>query len=98
MTRAKALELRHSVPGAPLEVGQWVRVRADAGSETLDYRFLGQRGRVLALIYDDPLAQFPQDPLVQVEVAGLGSDLFFVHELKAQPVAGSGRTEAGPAS
>ncbi len=96
MSRAKVLELRHSVPGAPLEVGQWVRVRRDAGSETLDDRFLGQPGRVSALIYDDPLVQYPHDPLVQVEVAGLGTDLFFVHELKAQPEAGSGRTEVAP--
>lgn len=93
MSRALVLELRHSVPGAPLAVGQWVRVRADAGSETLDDRFLGQRGRVSALIYDDPLVQYPHDPLIQVEVAGLGSDLFFVHELKALPETGSARTE-----
>ncbi len=70
------------VPGAPLKIGQPVRVLADqVESETLDRRFVGRTGVVSGLVYDDPARQFPADPLVRVRVEGVGEDLFFLEEL-----------------
>lgn len=69
------------LPGAAFRVGQAVRIQGDPLNDTLDARFVGRVGVVEALVFDDPERQFPEDPLVQVRVRGLGTDLFFPGEL-----------------
>lgn len=70
------------LPGAAFRVGQTVRIVGDPLNETLDERFVGRVGVVEALVFDDPVRQYPEDPLVQVRVPALGRDLFFPHELR----------------
>jgi hypothetical protein len=36
-------------------------------------------------VYDEPATQYPEDPLIQVHVEGLGEDLFFPEELELAP-------------
>lgn len=85
-TSRTAAFLRSDVTGAPLRIGQQVVITAFSADETIDCRFLGCHGVVRGLLYDDP-SQLPRDPLVLVEVAGLGEEWFFVRELRAQAVA-----------
>jgi hypothetical protein len=73
------------VKGAPVRVGEPVCVLGDTLDGSLDARFVGRRGTVVALVYDEPRTQFPADPLIQVRVEGLGEDLFFAGELERVP-------------
>ena len=68
------------VPGLPVRMGQRVQVTCEQ-SETFDRRYLGLVGVVTALVYDDPRVQYPADPLLRVDVSGLGWDLFFPAEV-----------------
>ena len=74
-----ALVVEVNVEGAPFRPGQPVLIRHAA--EDMDPRFAGSRGVVTALVYDEPLQQFPRDPLLRVHVEGLGDDLFLPKEL-----------------
>lgn len=87
---ASGLCIDHDVPGAPLRLGQRVRV-APCGRALAPPRpgFLGREGVVCGFVYDDPARQYPADPLVRVRVRGSGEDLFFVEELAVRD---TGRT------
>lgn len=76
----RELKLTQDILGAPVRIGQ--RVAIHSSDATVDERFLGRSGVVVALHYDcsDP-QRFPCDPMILVEVEGLGSDLFFAREL-----------------
>ena len=74
--------LEIDVVGAPMRVGQRVTI-ARASDDSADQRFLGKRGVVRGLLYD-AAELYPHEPFVSVHVDGLGSDLFFPHELKVQ--------------
>lgn len=76
-----ALLLRADVAGAPIRVGCRVEV-VFPDDDSADPRFAGQFGEVTGLLYDDPLTQLPHAPLVIVQVAGLGEELFFSRELR----------------
>ncbi len=76
-----AMLVRENLSGAPFAIGSMVdvvRCRDESGDE----RFCGQRGTVTGLLYDDPVAQVPFEPLVLVRVDGLGEELFFPSELQ----------------
>jgi hypothetical protein len=77
-----ALLVREDLRGAPFAIGVMVDV-VGCRDETGDERFCGQRGTVTGLLYDDPLAQVPFEPLVLVRVDGLGEELFFPSELRS---------------
>ena len=62
----------------PFQPGARVLVLVDTLDETVDARFHGMAGRVVGLICDDPQAR----PLMQVEVDGVGTDVFFANELQ----------------
>jgi hypothetical protein len=74
---------RHDLFGAPVCLGAQVEIRADVEDETIEEAFLGRRGVVTGLFYDDPLHQLPGSPLVVVSVEPLGEELFFASELRA---------------
>lgn len=75
------LRLDTAVPDAPFQPGAKVLVLVDSLDETADSRFHGMAGRVVGLFFDDPGSQFPSRPLIEVEVSGVGVDLFFANEL-----------------
>jgi hypothetical protein len=75
--------VREAMPGAPMRVGDLVDVVGTQLDESLDERFVGRRGLVTGLFYDDPQSQLPEHPLVVVYVDGLGEELFFAGELRA---------------
>jgi hypothetical protein len=75
-----ALLVRASLSGAPIRVGREVEVLD--GDASADLRYVGQRGQVTGLLYDDPHLQLPHAPLVVVWVGGLGEELFFPRELR----------------
>lgn len=79
----QGLLLRYDLFGAPVRVGAVVDIREDVKDASVDEAFLGRRGVVTGLYYDDPRAQLPLSPLVVVQVAGLGEELFFASELRA---------------
>lgn len=76
------LILSEDVEGAPVRIGEQVRVVSFTMNDSLDPSFLGCSGVVVALVFDDPRRQYPRDPLIQVRVEGLGEDLFFAEELE----------------
>jgi hypothetical protein len=87
MNAQPGLVIFEDVEGAPVRLGEWVRIAGEPALEdSVDRRFLGHRGRVVALVYDAPREQFPADPLVQVHVEDLGEELFFVRELERMGV------------
>ena len=73
------------VDGAPVRIGETVRVASALSDSSVDAHFLGRTGIVVALVFDDPRAQYPGDPLIQVRVEELGEDLFFPEELELLP-------------
>lgn len=75
--------LREAPPGAPWRIGAVVDVVGTQVDDSLDERFVGRRGVVTGLFYDDPCSQLPRNPLVVVFVDGLGEELFFAGELKS---------------
>jgi hypothetical protein len=79
---APTVLVRWALPGAPWRVGALVDVVGTGLDETLDERFVGRRGVVTGLLYDDPGSQMPDRPLVVVFVDGLGEELFFAGELR----------------
>jgi len=83
----RSLLVRHDLFGAPVRLGAVVDIREDVQDSSVDEAFLGHRGVVTGLFYDDPRAQLPDLPLVVVRVAELGEELFFASEL--QPVRAS---------
>ncbi|WP_426752495.1 Carotenogenesis protein CarS [Myxococcus sp. Y35] len=85
MTQDPSLIICHDVDGAPVRMGETVKVVARSEDGTISQRFLGRTGVVVALVFDDPASQYPDDPLIQVLVEGLGEDLFFPEELELAP-------------
>lgn len=81
MIEDPSLILTVDVDGAPARLGAAVRIAETSVDGTFDRRFLGRTGTVVALVYDEPLQQYPANPLIKVRVRGLGEDLFFVGEL-----------------
>lgn len=81
MIEDPSLILTADVDGAPVRMGAVVRISESSLDGTFDRRFLGRTGIVVALVYDEPLRQYPADPLIKVRVHGLGEDLFFPGEL-----------------
>ncbi|WP_225412708.1 Carotenogenesis protein CarS [Stigmatella hybrida] len=82
MIRDPSLILTVDVEGAPVRIGERVRIVPTSPEGSVDERFLGHTGIVVALVFDDPWLQYPADPLIRVRVSGLGEDLFFVRELE----------------
>ncbi|XXF79260.1 Carotenogenesis protein CarS [Myxococcaceae bacterium GXIMD 01537] len=85
MNQDSSLIFDVDVAGAPVRLGAVVKLVSASADGTIDRRFLGRAGVVVALVYDDPATQYPADPLIQVRVAGLGEDLFFARELERVP-------------
>ena len=79
---AAVLIVTQDVDGAPVRMGELVCVTDTSEEASLDGRFAGRRGVVVALVYDEPRTQYPHAPLVKVSVEGLGEDLFFPWELE----------------
>lgn len=85
-TQAEPVLVKAPVPGCKLQVGEAVLVLGTVpGDRSFDERFVGQRGVVTGLLFDDLSRQWPADPLVVVEVSGLGQEYFFVDELCPAP-------------
>lgn len=82
MTQDPSLIVSSDVDGAPVRIGDPVKVVSASSDGTISPGFLGRTGVVVALVYDDPVHQYPADPLIQVRVEGLGEDLFFPDELE----------------
>lgn len=87
MSAQPGLVVFKDVEGAPVRLGEPVRIAGESALEgSVDRRFLGHLGVVVALVYDEPEAQFPADPLIQVRVDDLGEELFFARELERMGV------------
>ncbi|QDE69097.1 Carotenogenesis protein CarS [Myxococcus xanthus] len=85
MIQDPSLIICHDVDGAPVRIGATVKVVPHSEDGTISQRFLGKTGIVVGLVFDDPATQYPDDPLIQVLVEGLGEDLFFPEELELAP-------------
>ncbi len=85
MSPLSSLIVVDDVDGAPVRIGETVRVVSSASDDSMDEGFLGRTGVVVALVFDDPRSQYPRDPLIQVRVEELGEDLFFAEELELLP-------------
>ncbi len=66
---------------SPFRVGQHVRITGLSNDDTFDERFLDAVGMVTGLIHDTPDGKTPAPPMVQVNVPGVGEDVFFPEEL-----------------
>jgi len=80
-----SLILCQDVEGAPVRIGEHVKIVEDSEDGTIGRRFLGRTGVVVALVFDDPIRQYPGDPLIQVCFPGIGEELFFPEELELSP-------------
>jgi hypothetical protein len=80
--RTAPLRLDGNVPLAPVQPGARVLVLLDCTDTSADVRFHGACGEVVGLIFDDPPSQFPDRPLLEVNVEGLGSEYFFLNEIQ----------------
>ncbi|ATB32760.1 Carotenogenesis protein CarS [Melittangium boletus] len=85
MNHDTGLVFLEDVKGAPVRMGEPVRISGSPLDGSLDPRFVGHRGVVVGLVYDEPSTQYPGDPLIQVRVEDLGEDLFFARELERSP-------------
>lgn len=85
MIQDSSLIVVDDVEGAPVRIGETVRIGGASEDDSLDRCFLGRTGVVVALVYDEPRLQYPDDPLIQVRVDDLGEDLFFPEELELAP-------------
>jgi hypothetical protein len=85
MIQDPSLIVTVDVEGAPVRMGERVKVVDECADGTIARRFLGRTGVVVALVFDDPSVQYPRDPLIQVQVPGVGEDLFFAEELELVP-------------
>ncbi|WP_164014160.1 Carotenogenesis protein CarS [Pyxidicoccus trucidator] len=85
MIQDPSLIICSDVDGAPVRIGESVKIVSRSEDGTISQRFLGQTGVVVGLVFDDPATQYPEDPLIQVHVDGLGEDLFFPEELELAP-------------
>jgi hypothetical protein len=85
MIQDPSLIICSDVDGAPVRIGESVKVVSRSADDTISQRFLGRTGVVVGLVFDDPATQYPEDPLIQVRVDGLGEDLFFPEELELAP-------------
>ena len=81
MIQDPSLIVSEDVEGAPVRLGEVVKIVCSSEDVSIGRHFLGRTGFVVALVYDDPRRQYPHDPLIQVRVQGLGEDLFFMGEL-----------------
>ncbi len=85
MNQDSSLIVFEDVEGAPVRIGETVKIVRTSEDDSMNRRFLGQTGVVEALVFDDPDLQYPHDPLIQVRVGELGEDLFFPEELELAP-------------
>ncbi len=85
MSQDPSLIMSVDVEGAPVRIGEPVKIISAPLDEPRGGRFLGCMGVVVALVFDDPREQYPADPLIQVLVPGVGMDLFFAEELETNP-------------
>ncbi|WPB81591.1 Carotenogenesis protein CarS [Archangium violaceum] len=85
MIQDAALIIFEDVEGAPVRMGERVKIISHSADDSMNQRFLGHTGVVVGLVFDDPDLQFPHDPLIQVRVDDVGEDLFFPEELELGP-------------
>jgi hypothetical protein len=85
MIQDAALIVFEDVEGAPVRIGETVKIASTPADDSMNRRFLGRAGVVVALVFDDPELQYPHDPLIQVRVDDVGEDLFFPEELELAP-------------
>jgi hypothetical protein len=85
MSQDPSLIVTVDVEGAPVRIGETVKITSAPSDDPQGARFLGCTGVVVALVFDDPRKQYPGDPLIQVRVPGVGMDLFFPEELELVP-------------
>ncbi len=85
MIQDPSLIVYEDVEGAPVRIGETVKIVSASSDGTLSRLFLGRTGVVVSLVFDDPAVQYPEDPLIQIRVEGVGEDLFFAEELELAP-------------
>jgi CarS bacterial SH3 domain len=85
MIQDPSLIVVEDVEGAPVRIGEKVKIGRALVDDSMNRSFLGRAGVVVALVYDEPRLQYPEDPLIQVRVDELGEDLFFPEELELAP-------------
>lgn len=85
MIQDAALIVFEDVEGAPVRIGERVKIVRHSADDSMNRRFLGHTGVVVALVFDEPDLQYPHDPLIQVRVDDVGEDLFFPEELELGP-------------
>jgi hypothetical protein len=85
MSQDPSLILTKDVEGAPVRIGERVKITSAPADDPRGERYLGCTGVVMALVFDDPGKQYPEDPLIQVRVPGVGTELFFAEELELAP-------------
>lgn len=85
MIQDPSLIVVEDVEGAPVRIGEKVKIGRALVDDSMNRGFLGRTGVVVALVYDEPRLQYPEDPLIQVRVDELGEDLFFPEELELAP-------------
>lgn len=85
MIQDPSLIVVEDVEGAPVRMGETVKIVSALADGSMDRGFLGRTGTVVALVFDEPRLQFPHDPLIQVRVDDVGEDLFFPEELELAP-------------
>ncbi|WNG48036.1 Carotenogenesis protein CarS [Archangium minus] len=85
MIQDPSLIVVENVDGAPVRIGETVKLVNASSDGSVNRRFLGRTGVVVALVFDEPSRQYPHDPLIQVRVDDIGEDLFFPEELELIP-------------
>ena len=85
MIQDPSLIVVEDVEGAPVRIGETVKIGGASADGSMNRHFLGRTGVVVALVYDEPRVQYPGDPLIQVRVDDVGEDLFFPEELELAP-------------
>ncbi|WNG37594.1 Carotenogenesis protein CarS [Archangium violaceum] len=85
MIQDPSLIVVENVDGAPVRIGETVKLVNASLDGSVNRRFLGRTGVVVALVFDEPSRQYPHDPLIQVRVDDIGEDLFFPEELELIP-------------
>lgn len=85
MIQDPSLIVVEDVEGAPVRIGETVKIGSCLVEGSMNRHFLGRSGVVVALVFDEPRLQYPHDPLIQVRVDDIGEDLFFPEELELAP-------------
>lgn len=76
-----AKKIKHNIHGAPVKIGQIVKVNQEFTDDTAEESWAGTTGIVIYLCYDGCGQTYPTDPLIAIRNQAGECEQFWIEEI-----------------